>query len=56
MEALEEEEEEDTKKEAEQEGEENMMDETGKHFSTNSCENKLRIYAALGEAPTLSYR
>lgn len=48
MEALEEKEE-DSKKEAEEEGEENMMDETGKHFSANGCKNKLRVFAALGQ-------
>lgn len=49
MEALEEEEEEDSGKEAEVEGEERLMDETGKHFSTNGCKNKLRICAELGQ-------
>lgn len=39
LEALEEEGE-DSEKEAEEDGDENMMDGTGKHFFTNGCKNK----------------
>lgn len=48
MEALEEEEDEEIEEvvEVEEKGEESMMDGTGKHFSTNGCENKTRICAA----------
>lgn len=45
LEALEEEGE-DSEKEAEEDGDENMMDGTGKHFFTNGCKNKPRICAA----------
>lgn len=47
LEALEEEDDEEIKKEGE-EGEESMMDGTGKHFSTNGCKNKTRICAMQG--------
>lgn len=46
LEALEEEEDEEIEKEVE-----SMMDGTGKHFSTNGCENKTRICAVLGRPP-----
>ncbi len=47
LEALEEEEDEGMKNE----GEESMMDGTGKHFSTNGCKNKTRIYIESGRPP-----
>lgn len=43
LEALEQEEDKEIEKEVQEEGEENMMDGTGKHFSTNGCKNKTRI-------------
>lgn len=49
-----EEEEEDSEKEAEEAGKENMMDGTGKHFSTNGCKNKPRICAMLGRSRCLA--
>lgn len=53
LQALEEEEDEEIEKEVEveEEGKESMMDGTGKHFSTNGCENKTRICAVPGWPP-----
>ena len=54
LEALEEEEEEEIEKEVE--GEESMMDGTGKHFSTNGCKNKPGIRAVPGQHRLRVYR